>query len=231
MRTAACAKAAFSEAAIALISFADGMLCQKCFRQKGGITMLRLYSPKAAERIIRKYCAAIDDAAARFSLPAAFIKALLYTEIVRIDVMDPLADLVVRINLRAGTGLLRKRDSSTGYGQIFGFVAINAANFAAERGIASYASLGLPDRPLDPDAAEDLRLVWTRLNRDPAFNIALSALNLICAADEVFGRTDFTSFSPDEIRRIYTRYNGTSKQITPYGEEAYRHYLRYSAEG
>ena len=195
--------------------------------------MLKLYSPKAAERIIDGYRGAIEDTAARFCLPAPFIRALLYTELVRIDVLDPIADLIVRINLRrgvsAGTGLLRKRDSSTGYGQIFGFVAINAANFAAEHGFADPASLGLPNRRLDPGSAEDLWLMWSRLNRDPEFNIALSALNLICAADEVTGKTDFTAFTAEEIRRIYTRYNGTAKQITPYGEEAYRHYLRYAA--
>ncbi len=196
--------------------------------------MLKLYSPKTAERIIRARRGAIEKISARFCLPAPFIRALLYTELVRIDVLDPLADLVVRINLRrgagAGTGLLRKRDSSTGYGQIFGFVAINAANFAADRGIADYASLGLPAHRLDPDSSEDLWLMWSRLNRDPEFNIALSALNLIYAADEVTGRTDFTDFTPEEIQRIYTRYNGTAKQVTPYGEEAYRTYLRYAAE-
>ena len=196
--------------------------------------MLKLYSPKAAEQIIRRYKEAIERSAESFAVPAPFIRALLYTELVRIDVLDPLADLVVRINLRrgaaSGTGLLRKRDSSTGYGQIYGYVAINAANFAADRGIAERASLALPERELDPDSAEDLWLVWNRLNRDPAFNIALSALNLICAADEVTGKTDFTSLTAEEIQRTYTRYNGTAKHITPYGEEAYRHYLRYAAQ-
>ena len=194
--------------------------------------MLKLYSPKSAERTIRRYDSRIDEIAERYQLPGPFIRALLYTELIRIDLFDLIADLVVRVNLSrgasGGAGLLHKRDSSTGPGQIFGFVAINAANFAAERGLVSYASLGLPERRLDPDSPDDLRLVWNRLNRDPAFNIELSALNLISAAEEVTGRIDFHDYSPDEIRRIYTRYNGTVPHITPYGEEAYRHYLRYS---
>ena len=191
--------------------------------------MLKLYSPKAAERIIERYAAVIEAVSARYALPAAFIRALLYTELVRIDVLDPLADLLVRFNRCRPGGLLGKRDSSTGYGQIFGFVAINAANFAVDRGLTGYAPLGLPERRLDPEDPADLFRMWDHLNRDPDFNIELSALNLIAAADEVTGRTDFSSFSPEEIQRVYTRYNGTAKQITPYGEEAYGHYLRYAA--
>ena len=193
--------------------------------------MLKLYRPAAAERIIRAHTDVIDAVAGRYDLPAPFIRALLYTELVRIDLLDPAADLLVRLNgfRKGGRGPLRRRDSSTGYGQIFGFVAINAANFAVERGLTSYAALGLPERRLDPANDADLKLVWTRLNREPAFNIEMSALNLICAAEEVTGRIDFTGYSPEEIRRVYTRYNGTSQRITPYGEEAYRHYLRYAS--
>ena len=197
--------------------------------------MLNLYRPKAAERMIRRRYGRIEEIALRYSLPAPFIQALLYTELTRIDIFDPLADLLVWINLNRGAsngkGPLHKLDSSTGFGQIFGFVAINAANFAVERDLTTYASLGLPERRLDPTSSEDLLLVWNRLRRDPDFNIELSALNLISAAEEVTGRIDFSSYSPEEIQRIYTRYNGTVPHITPYGEEAYRHYLRYAASG
>ena len=191
--------------------------------------MLKLYSPKAAERVIGNFAAVIDTVAARYALRAPFIRALLYTELIRIDVLDPLADLLVRLNGHRAGGIANKRDSSTGYGQIFGFVAINAANFAVARGLTTYPALGLPDRRLDPSSPSDLRLVWNRLNREPEFNIELSALNLLAAADEVIGRIDFASFSPEEIQRVYTRYNGTAPQITAYGEEAYAHYLRYAA--
>ena len=191
--------------------------------------MLKLYSPKVAEKVLRRYDGTIREVSARYSLPAAFIDALLYTELVRIDILDPLADFVVRVNHRCGTSLLDKKDSSTGFGQIFGFVAINSANFAVEHGLADYASLGLPERRLDPADAADLFMVWKRLNREPDFNIEMSAINLIAAAEEVTGRIDFSGYTPDEIRRIYTRYNGTVPNVTPYGEEAYRHYLRYDA--
>ncbi len=190
--------------------------------------MIKLYSPNAAERIISIHSDTIEAIAARYPLPAPFLRALLYTELIRIDILDPLADLTVRLNALFGTEILHKRDSSTGYGQIFGFVAINAANFAVDHGLAQYADLGLPERKLDPENAADLQLVWNRLNRDPEFNITMSALNLIAAAEEVTGRIDFPGYSPEEIQRVYTRYNGTVPNITPYGEEAYRNYLRYA---
>ena len=137
--------------------------------------MLKLNSPQAAERILRKYRSKIDEIAACYALPAPFLEAVLYVEITGIDLFDPLADLLVRFNRGKKGALLGKRDSSTGYGQIFGFVAINAANFAVERGLTSYAALGLPERRLDADDAADLRYVWTRLNREPEFNIEMTA--------------------------------------------------------
>ena len=193
--------------------------------------MLKLYSPKAAERIIARYAPQIDDISSRFALPAACLKAILYQEITGIDLFDPLVDLLVQRNQRrgvSGPGRLRKTDSSTGYAQIFAFVAINAVNFALDRGLTDCAALGLPeDHRLDPAAVPDIRLVWNRLHRDAVFNLTAAALNLLSAAEEKTGRIDFPSYSPDELKLIFTRYNGTVPRITPYGEETYAHYLRY----
>ena len=193
--------------------------------------MLKLYRPKAAERIIARLAPQIAALEARYTLPAPCLKAILYQEITNIDLFDVLVDLLVRRNQRrgvSGPGLLKKSDSSTGYAQIFGFVAINAVNFAADRGLTSYAALSLPeDHRLDPASLPDVRLVWGRLHRDPAFNLTAAALNLLSAAEEKTGRIDFGSYSPDELKLVFTRYNGTIPHITPYGEAVYRHYLRY----
>ena len=193
--------------------------------------MLKLFSPKAAERIIARYAPQIDEISSRFALPAACLKAILYQEITGIDLFDVLMDLLVQRNQRrgvSGAGRLQRADSSTGYAQIFGFVAINAVNFAADRGLAHYAALGLPaDRRLDPAALPDIRLVWGRLHRDPVFNMTAAALNLLSAAEEKTGRIDFPSYTPEELKRIFTRYNGTIPHVTPYGEAVYQHYLRY----
>ena len=69
-------------------------------------------------------------------------------------------------------------------------------------------------------------MIWNRLNRSPRFNLEIAALNLLSAAKEKTGRLDFAGYTPEEIKRIYTRYNGTSATITEYGESTYRHYKR-----
>ena len=196
--------------------------------------MLKLYSEKAAEEIIARCAPQINEITSRFAFPAACLKAILFQEITGIDLFDPLVDLLVQWNQRrgrTGPGPLQRSDSSTGYAQIFAFVAINAVNFAADRGIASYADLGLPaNHRLDPAAAPDIRLVWEKLHRDTAFNLTAAALNLLSAAEEKTGRIDFPSYSPEELKRIFTRYNGTIPHVTPYGEAVYQHYLRYLDE-
>jgi len=56
-----------------------------------------------------------------------------------------------------------------------------------------------------------------------------ATLNLLVAADEVVGHTDFGSFSDDEIKLVLTRYNANVRHITAYGEEAFEHYKRFIA--
>ena len=96
--------------------------------------MLKLCSARAAGRFLARYDGAIRDIAERYALPAACLKAILYRELTDIDIMDLLADALVRFNLARGAasggGPLGKCDSSTGCGQIFAHVAINAINFA-----------------------------------------------------------------------------------------------------
>ena len=210
--------------------------------------MVPIYSSSAAERILLKYEADIRAISAGYDLPAPCLQAILYQEITRIDLADLLVDGAVRLNwltyplrerlaggqgtIHRGRSLFRKLDSSTGYAQIFAFVAINAVNFAVEHGITTGEELGIPPGHIpDPDRPADRRWMWLRLNRDPVFNLRAAALNLLAAAEEVTGRTEFTGFSAEELKRVFTRYNGTMKRISPYGEEAYLHYLRYGGRG
>ena len=196
--------------------------------------MMKIYSPRAAARFLQRHSGDIEDISSRLGLPAACLRAVLYKELTEIDLMDLAADAVVRCNQRrlaepgAGGGFLRKCDSSTGCGQIFGFVAINAINFAVDRGLTDYAALGLPtDHRPDAQNMADLRLVWGRLHDEPVFNMECTALNLLAAAEEMTGRLDFDSFSPEELKLVFTRYNGNFKDISPYGEAAYAIYQRF----
>ena len=95
--------------------------------------------------------------------------------------------------------------------------------------MTSYAALGLQaDHRLDEHRASDLFLVWNRLHRDVHMNIEIGALNLLCCADEMTGRLDFSSYTPVDLKRIFTRYNQDTREITAYGEAAYRYYRFYT---
>lgn len=204
--------------------------------------MFRLYSPRRTEKIIRALDPEIHFLQDRYRLPAACVQAILYQEMTHMDALDLLADGAVRLFWlkyrackRLGKqgfpgGLNKKRDSSTGYAQIFGTVGIRAVEFAVEKGIESREALGLPGRALRADTPEDLQLIWRRLRKDPVFNLRLCALNLLFCAQQMTGRTDFSSFGENEMRLIFTRYNANASAVTAYGRETYAHFLRYSGQ-
>ena len=181
-----------------------------------------LISERKAYRILDDLDGWIDTVAQRYGVPSAVIKAILFQEMTSIDHLDPLVDLVVL------TGLTRKKDSSTGYAQIFGYVGLNAINYAVDRGLATYESLGIrTDHRLDPENRRDVKQVWLLLHRNRKANIEIAALNLLCAAEEMTGRTDFESFSEDELKLVLTRYNANVTHVTSYGERAYARYLEF----
>ena len=200
--------------------------------------MFRLYSDRAARKAIERESVWIRQVAAKYQVPASWIQAILLKEMTALDLFDPLADLAVRLYYfryrltgrapKPGTGMLSKNDSSTGWAQISACVAINALNFAADRGIADYADFGFdPAKRLRVESPEDRWLVWRRLNRDRHFNIEMCALNLLNCAEERTGKTDVLSFSPEEEKQTFTRYNGNVPQITPYAETVYRYRQEY----
>ena len=184
--------------------------------------MKGIISEKRAEKIIEKYDAWITEVAGRYKMPSAAIKAILYKEMIMIDIMDVLADIAV------WTGLFSKKDSSTGYAQIFGAVGLDAVNFASDRGLADYESLGIHcDHRLDRSGIKDVRLVWKLLRFNRRANIEIASLNILSAAEEMTGRTDLADFTDEELMLTFTRYNANARHITPYGEDVFRHYLRY----
>ena len=199
--------------------------------------MIHLYSEDQALQMLERCGSDIARICAECGLPPACLKAVLMMELTCMDILDPLADTVVAVNWLGAPLLhpapdsgnpLQKLDSSTGYGQIFSRVAIEAIRFARERGISCAALLELKPE-LSPENPEDLRLVWRRLNRDQVFNLSCSALNLLHCAWQMTGRLAFGSYSPQELKLIFTRYNADVKQVTQYGEAAYAWYLRFAA--
>ena len=187
--------------------------------------MLRLIGASRARRIIGGHAEWIHAVSSRYGVPEAALKAILFQEMTMIDLADPIVDLAVLLRLPG------RSDSSTGYAQIFGYVGLNAANFAVDRGLATYESLGIRSaHRLDPGNPDDVRLVWLMLHRDARANIELAALNLLAAADEVVGRTEFDGFTEGELKLVLTRYNANVRGITPYGERAYGRYLEFGGE-
>ena len=108
---------------------------------------MRIYSTGRARKIVEENASLIDSICTSFCLPPAYLKAVLLMEIPQIDLKDVLADAIVKMNWlryslfhvytpeRHTRNPLRKFDSSTGYGQIFARVAIEAILFAEERDI------------------------------------------------------------------------------------------------
>ena len=159
--------------------------------------MFKLYSMEKAKRIVSDQSDLIESICAPYRLPSACLKAILLMEIPEIDLTDLFADTIVWLNWlryslthrynpeRHTQNPLRKFDSSTGYGQIFSRVAIEAILFARSRGIPVDAGISGELSPVRP---EDLRRVWLRLNHEPVFNLNCSALNLLHAAFQMTGR-------------------------------------------
>ena len=200
--------------------------------------MIRLYSRPRAEQAIEREAPFIREVAERYGVPVSWIKGILLKEMTELNLMDLLADLAVRFYYfryhlfgcepKSKGAFLGKNDSSTGWGQIYAFCAIDSLNFAADRGIARYEDFGLTsDCRLDKAGPDDRWLIWKRLHGDRHFNIEMCALTLRSCAEERTGKQASPDFSPEEIKQTFTRYNGNVPHITRYAEQAYQFYQEY----
>ena len=198
--------------------------------------MFRRHDNGKAKRIIEEKRSLIENICAFYHIPSAYLKSVLLMEIPETNFLDVLADGVVSFNWlryslfrsfvldRHTRNPLRKFDSSTGYGQIFSQVAIEAILFAESEGIPLNLGLSGELYPFNP---EDLKRIWKRLHSDRVFNLSCAALNLLHAAFEMTGRIDFENYNEEEIKMILSRYNGTAQRISNYGEQAYQYYLDF----
>ena len=203
--------------------------------------MFELYSRASAEEAIGRETDCILAAAKKCGVPASWIRGILLKEMTELNAMDLLADLAVRFyyfryrlygRLPGTKGrILGKSDSSTGWGQIYAFCAIDSLNYATDRRIARYEDFGLnPGHRLIRNSPDDRWMIWKRLNKDRHFNIEMCALTLRSCAEERTGRQAAPDFSPEEIKQTFTRYNGTVPQINAYAEKAYQYYQYYQEQ-
>ena len=104
--------------------------------------MFRIYGPRRTEKIILRMEPLIRQVSEDYHIPEAALKAVMYRETKEIDFPDFVADTVVWV--RPLGKLLHRKDSSTGYMQIYGFVGVDAVNFAVDQGITTMNALKLP---------------------------------------------------------------------------------------
>ena len=195
----------------------------------------RLYGKWRIRRILARQESNMHRICAEYRLPCPCLMAVVEKELSEMDVLDRAADLAVLLYW-AHYALFRhplphgKRDSSTGYGQVFAATAIRAVRLAVEKGWDDCAALGLDHLP-EAAAPDDLRRIWLRLHRNVDFNLRMAALTLLAAAEEVNGSADFSRFTPEQLMRAFSRYNANTHAVTSYGEAVYRLYLdRLTAE-
>ncbi|MEU4771147.1 glycoside hydrolase domain-containing protein [Micromonospora sp. NPDC023644] len=133
-------------------------------------------------------------------LRKALIQAPVMWELRKLNPLDPIADDAVR------TGL--KDDSSTGWGQIFAWVAIEARNYCIQQGIINGVPL----------SSSDKRAVWDLL-QDPHYNIPTAAYLTIYNAHQLgIPRPSLTTGQAD-TQALLARYNGTGDGAQQYGRE------------
>lgn len=204
------------------------------------------YSTEDALDIIQNKEPLIESLSEKYGIPKAAIQTILLRELRFMDVRDDFADsLVIGSNEYVrqleewnnlptskkflvpppSAPLINRWDSSTGYAQIFSWVAIDAINHAIQKGITTKENLGLdPSITLDKKNQQDIYFIWKRLHDDPDFNLEVATLNLVKCADDEVGKPDYENYSEDEIKTMLSRYNGTNDDAKQYGQECYNCY-------
>jgi hypothetical protein len=133
-------------------------------------------------------------------LRKALIQAPVMWELRHLNPPDAIADEAVRNGLLA--------DCSTGWGQIFAWVAIEARNYCIQQGIINGV-------PLD---SGDTRAVWDLL-QDPHYNIPTAAYLTIYNAYQLgIARPSLTT-SQAHTQALLARYNGTGDSAAEFGSQ------------
>ncbi|NUP21131.1 MAG: DUF1906 domain-containing protein [Streptomyces sp.] len=129
--------------------------------------------------------------ARQLRLRKALIQAPVLWELRKLNPLDFAADTAVK------TGV--KDDCSTGWGQIFAWVAIEARNYCVREGIINGPIL---------DRGQDLGSVWTQLNEDAIYNIKTASYLTIYNAHQISRPRPAPDTSESDSEMILARYNG-----------------------
>lgn len=155
---------------------------------------------KAFEAIL-SYDWLFTSLARQLNLRKALIQAPVLWELRKLNPLDFLADKDVIDGDRD--------DSSTGWGQIFAWVAIEARNYCRTQGIINGTVL----------TDSDKREVWEKLHSDASYNLQTAAYLTIYNAHQIGLPRPSLATSVPESQRILARYNGTDERAEQYGRE------------
>lgn len=150
--------------------------------------------------VVMKYDQLFTNLARALKLRKALVQAPVLWELRKLWAQDAATDEAVR------QGVLD--DCSTGLGQIFAWVALDARNYCIEQGIINGTVLNDGFR----------RAIWDKL-QDPVYNISSAAYVTVYNAHQInLPRPSLTTSLADS-QRILARYNGTNDAAQKYGEE------------
>ncbi|MFC4470413.1 glycoside hydrolase domain-containing protein [Streptomyces xiangluensis] len=139
--------------------------------------------------------------ARQLRLRKALIQAPVLWELRKLNPLDVAADEAVKAGL--------DDDCSTGWGQIFAWVTIDARNYCREQGIINGS-------PLTDD---DIPSVWKQLNEDPTYNIRSVAYLTLYNAYQIGAPRPGLTTTPAQTQALLARYNGTGDDAAKYGRE------------
>lgn len=139
--------------------------------------------------------------ARQLKLRKALIQAPVMWELRKLNPLDFVADEAVKAGL--------KDDCSTGWGQIFAWVTIDARNYCLQQGIINGTPLS---------KTTDVRAVWNDL-QDPTYNIRSVAYLTLYNAYQLGAARPSLTTSPAETQALLARYNGTGDKAAQYGRE------------
>ncbi|EOO95428.1 glycoside hydrolase domain-containing protein, partial [Bacillus cereus] len=204
-----------------------------------GLKALR--KPEEAIDIIVKHDKLLTNLSQTYSMRKAMIQAVLFRELFCYGVDDPIADTAVQIyftykddyekwdklpdSVKAVTPPpialpVMKEDSSTGFGQIFAFTAIDSINYAVNIKLIS-------EKIYDTSNWKDMKYIWYKLKDDEEFNLKTGPLVLIRAANLVGLNNNYYDYDENQIKKALARYNGPGDKAVEYGKAAYKLYLAF----
>ncbi|ANW19793.1 glycoside hydrolase domain-containing protein [Streptomyces clavuligerus] len=141
------------------------------------------------------------ELARQLRLRKALIQAPVLWELRKWNPLDYFADNAVKNGL--------KDDSSTGWGQIFAWVTIEARNYCVQQGIFNGPLL----------AGSDKGWVWRRNHEESEYNIRSVAYLTIYNAHQINQPRPSLTTSQADTQALLARYNGTGGDAEQYGRE------------